>query len=315
MTEKTIRSVLNKPLRSEEFLASLVKLSESVEQKNGRTFEASSPAEAWAFLMRYVDLPGSITKDPWERPRAIYRGQSDASWGLSPGLLRLDKTEQQTARAATKHFADISQVEFTELWMADLMAPWPPLHTRSGEAAAQHFGMKTTLLDWSSLYSVAIDVATENADGKLAAVWWLYLSDAELVNLRLILPPPYVHRLYLQRGLFTDVVSDEIASVLEKHAYKVVFPATHHERTRVVADGKIGEIPTLLPLSPWFEALRDYCNSDKGRAAYAEATSDGERLARFDAYRTRLKNPPRKPWDYVIEDLGVSTWLGGRRGA
>ena len=306
----TLDSVLNKYWKSEEFNAALTKHITRVDRKSERTFEAPDPVAAWAFLKGCVDTLGTLTGVPYTTARAIYRGQSNASWGLLPTLLRLNKSKQRAEKEAAKHFADIVQVEFNVLWSADIVASLPPLHPRSGEASAQHNGMQTSLLDWTSSYSVGIDFATKKADGNLAAVWWLYLSDVERCNLRLILAPPYVQRLYLQRGLFTDIESEKVASTIENIAYKIVFPATHHEKTRKVVNREIQQINSLLPVDQWFDTLRDYCNSTTGRKRYLIGQSAVAHSLQFSGYLNTLENPPKMPWQYVGNDLGISMWLG-----
>ena len=306
----TIRSVIENHREVSDFGNAVIKLSEKVIQKDPNTFEAPGPAEAWAWLMTFVDTPGAVMDDPRSRSRAIYRGQSNANWDLKPELLRLNNDERSDAIKMAKHFSSIVQIEFETLWKADTIVNWPPLHERSGEAAARHFGMKTSLLDWSSYYSIALDFATRKADGQLAAIWWIYLSDADKTNLRLVLPPPYIHRLYLQKGLFTEIEDPKSLNELNKYTKKIIFPALHHESVKVLNYGKMEELSSLETPVPWFDALYKYCNSENGKMAYKQSGNDIESALRFESFLQKQEEYPEKPWNYVIQDLGVSTWFG-----
>ena len=284
----------------------------STSPESDRVFRAPGPEAAWAWLMTMIDAPGATVDHPMARSRAVYRGQADSSWGLAPTLLRVRDCDRQRARCAAQHFAAITQFEFQNLWNHDSLVSWPPLNPRSGEAAAQHFGMLTPLLDWSSSYSVALDFASRNADGRTAAVWWFYLSDADELNLKLLLPPPYVHRLYLQRGLFVEVEDEEMAQRIEAKAYKIEFPATHHEQVKYIENGCTRNLTTLEPPEPWFEELRTYVNSPDGMAV-DESGEVAMRALLFHTRLTLLKDSGRAiclPWQGVIDDLGLATWLG-----
>lgn len=307
----TIQSVIANCNDKQRIVEAIKDLSGTVKQdKNDyKTFIAPGPAEAWAWLYAHVDVPGAVYKDPRAKNRAVYRGQSCAHWGLSPTFLRLRDTDRPAAKKAAIHFADIVQVEF-EILGEGTSGPWPPWDKRSGEVAAQHFGMHTSLLDWSSSYSTAIDFATQKADGEMCAVWWFYLAEAEKTNLKLVLPPPYVHRLYLQRGLFTEIINEQNVNVLQDVACKIVFPALQHEKAKVVVGKEIKELLTLEPSDPWFIALRDYCNSEAGRRAFDSYPTKVERSLRFDAYLLALDNKPSKRWQNELNNAGLGFWFG-----
>ena len=306
---RTIREVVEGSGSLDEAAEKIKSLAKSVERTEERTFRAISPAAAWAFLV-FVDFRGAIIGSQ-ARSRAIYRGQSKACWDLSPRLGRLDGPERDLAEEQATHFADICNIEFNKLLQMDSLVDWPPVHKESGRAAAQHFHMDTALLDWSAFYSVALDFATKEANGEMAAVWWLRLSDQVMSDLRIILPPPFVNRLYLQRGVFVDVPNDKTKSRIENTAYKVEFPALYHEKVKFFVDKSVHELCTLEPPSPWFEELHDYCRSKDGANARANILDTIIQYVAFQCHASQQSTPPLSPTDYIAQDYGgLSTSLG-----
>ena len=80
-------------------------------------------------------------------------------------------------------------------------------------AAAQHYGIPTDLLDLSMDPSISISFANQKPDegtqGTLFVITFAKLSNR--FDLRLILPPPFVERVYIQRGLFVRFDYDRAA--------------------------------------------------------------------------------------------------------
>ena len=303
----TVKDIIVKCRNDEDLEQSIRDLIKNVTKTDRRTYYAPGPAEAWAWLMTQVDIPGAVAGHEHAKPRAVYRGQVDANWGLQPTLLRVDKNERARAAIAAHHFAEITQINLKSIYQADTIIELPPLHPRSGEVAAQHFGMLTPLLDWSALYSVSLDFATRNADGSKAAIWWFNLSDAISLATTLIMPSPFVHRLYLQRGLFTEILNKEQVRALEKIAYKIVFPATHHEPAKAIVDGQFQELSTLETPEPWFENLKGFCNSTQYSKKLKKMTDPTQKAIFFENYLRNLYSPdqlPQAPSDYFVQNFG-----------
>ena len=307
---RSIRDVTRGHSSDDEMYEAITGLAREVRQIQPRRFCAPDAAAAWAYLLG-LDLVGTTANDPRARPRPVYRGQRKTFWGLSASLNRLHGNVRSLAIQQSNHFAQIVSKEFHKLSTMDSLVDWPPVHSESGRATAQHFRMETTLLDWSSNYSVALDFATRRADGQTAAIWWFNVSDDLMPDLRIILPPPFVHRLYLQRGVFVDVPDEDAESNIERISCKIEFPATHHEPAGVFADGAWHILPTLEPPNRWFETLRSYCRSETGRAARARSISAINRYLAFESYKRHLQSPPLSPTEYIVCDSwGLSTSLG-----
>lgn len=231
-------------------------------------WQADSPEQALAWLRWYLYGPAKVfkhTQTPTgtllELPqRVFFRGQANARWDLLPSLHRLQGAQQQKAAAATALATSVIKAEFDLLWSRDSTQHWPPLTQKSALAAAQHYGFATPLLDWSANPAVAVDFATRRKEPDiepLAAVHWLTAGDAAALGLQLVLPPAYVQRLYLQRGVFTAVTAGT-SSALTARSRKIVFPATPPLRAQFTTDGQHGFEVDLEPGDAWFNALREW---------------------------------------------------------
>ncbi|MDO3627650.1 FRG domain-containing protein [Mucilaginibacter sp. BT774] len=107
----------------------------------------------------------------------LYRGQEDADWRLMPRIARLSVTTGFTDR-------ENDLIEEFKLqgrsWIPNdvLNNPWDLL------ALAQHHGLKTRLLDWSSNPLVALWFAFEKESTvKKRSVWILEVSKDELADI------------------------------------------------------------------------------------------------------------------------------------
>ena len=105
---------------------------------------------------------------------------------------------------------------------------------------AQHYGISTKLIDFTTDPSVAIWFAdhTNDKDSE-ASVYLLPLESATKNGLRILLPPPLGDRLYLQNGLF---VQNDKGIDLRKYCTEIRFKPTG--KFRFFA--KSGEVQSLI---------------------------------------------------------------------
>lgn len=147
-----------------------------------------------------------------ELSRGIFRGHSDESWGLVPGLFRDDVPN--LPKGDYRASEDTLLARFFQLAEAHLDKPEKrnPLRDR---IIAQHYGLRTSLLDWTKNPLIALYFACNNFDrnGKVfvaktratihndaASITNYYLEGVELVQ---IIPPSLDVRILAQSSRFT----------------------------------------------------------------------------------------------------------------
>jgi hypothetical protein len=120
----------------------------------------------------------------------LYRGHSDASWKLAPSLIRFAHAIDKT----------ISDEELHELEFALLarFSDSAPLFLNESQPAtawewlilAQHFGLPTRLLDWTSNSLVALYFAVASGVGPADAAVWQFLPTGSVIGPRPLTPAP-----------------------------------------------------------------------------------------------------------------------------
>ncbi len=260
---------------ADDFETMAIGWAQNVEQVDERTWRAESARDGWAWLWSHLSSVGRAVFDR-EHPEGVqrivpkkmlFRGQSCAEWSPLPGLLRIpDANDRQTADHAARIMESVIETEFSMLWNSDGAENWPPLAERCGYASAQHYGAKTNLLDWSVNPGTAVHFATKGGQppgctcGK-ASVAWISLEDAESLGLELVIPPPFVTRLYIQRGVFTVVSEEKLAEQIAAKAQRILFPPSPHFPQAAIDEEGLKSVQ-IEPPDPWFENLRNWSISE-----------------------------------------------------
>jgi len=256
-------------MNADEFINSQRALASNVVQLDRQVWQAASAAEALAWLRCELYWPSCFcltekvntgTKVSLPR-RQFFRGQARTDWSLSPTLLRTTGRDRTRAERATRLAASIIELEFNMLWDADGSQTWPRLNRGFGLAAAQHYEMPTLFLDWTGEPAIAMHFATcsrSSQTSPMAAVYWADVVDLTSLGLRMLLPPPYVLRLYHQRGFFTEVTTEESAEKLTLQCHRIQFPAQPCLPIQMTADGDTMFAGDPLLPDPWFEALQKW---------------------------------------------------------
>jgi len=161
----------------------------------------------------------------------IFRGQACSSWGLRPAIHRI--FERPLGLDRLSQLAISSIAEFQDRLLS---AGYNPSFVEDGlaiQALAQHFGIPTTLLDWSFSPFVAayFSLCDETVETDRTTIWALNVrnelvlpaskDDGAYGRLLMLRPPTYANdRLRNQDGCFTLLrsekpsVEDYLASVV-----------------------------------------------------------------------------------------------------
>lgn len=256
-------------------------------------------ARAWLRLGLVLrNLPGFTIPD--DRFNAalnapfILRGQRDYRWPLRPSLYR--RPPGTTARNAIQAREDAERLlrvfEFVlEVHLHAFVGMDDPglrftMSKLALRATAQHYGLATPLLDWTTDPDVAITFACgrDVREGpEVSAVYLLPFTELRRFDGRVILPPYFVERLYQQHGLFLDM-DEESSTRLDEACLKILLPGTPAPRLR-----------DFLPDDPYFAALvawaRDWAAhgsplpSTKHDVLALAARADEEMFWSYSAYR------------------------------
>lgn len=169
-----------------------------------KTFElkGSSPA---ALLTLIEDQQGDY--------RHLFRGQTNAAWGLTPALYRLKDLNVGAKTLEEKY--NVWEERSLVLFFNE-GHPYLPRIERNfsnDRILAQHFGVPTRLLDWSRDPLVAAFFAVEEWQTETDAALYMILPDAEyrpeqVINLgshkAIALRPPAIdRRIPAQKSVFT----------------------------------------------------------------------------------------------------------------
>jgi hypothetical protein len=164
----------------------------------------------------------------------LYRGQADAEWDMIPSLYRssVNITEERESLAVfinlLRRFYLHQIITCVEkgAWLSFLSDDSVPDLVHA--ATAQHYGLRTSLLDFTVDPAVAVWFAcrqTHEASSRPAAVFAIPLELAASRGASILLPHLYIRRLYRQRGVFVNVPESMNAGNLRRVSIEVRFPA------------------------------------------------------------------------------------------
>ncbi len=152
----------------------------------------------------------------YESPGApIFRGQRDPNWPVVSSIYRTANANRTPLDAFCGAMAGVTWEEVTDASRATYIA------------SAQHYGLETSLLDFTTDPLIAIYFASLGAtEGSQVVVYWLSFNLALSLGVSLVLAPPWVRRHHIQRGLFLDIELD-----LKPVCYRILFPVSAEFQT------------------------------------------------------------------------------------
>lgn len=204
--------------------------------------------ESYAHIKDISELGGKTAA-----VHVLFRGQSNSTWGLQPTIWRNEKDIENNKLA----IAAFCRMMKYALEKESIKSSFPAqLHC----ATAQHYHIPTPLLDWTADPAVAVAFAAtgkQHSDAQKAAVYILPMVKAVENHARFYLPPPYVERLFLQRGVFTETLRGESEKLLQDCACKVIFPLD--SQFKLMRRG----LPVILePPDRWIESVVEWAKKE-----------------------------------------------------
>jgi len=266
----------------------------AIQRADERTYRAPSPWHAAAWLLDLAALIGQVAdldgetglRSPYAAKYGapVFRGQRALHWKLTPTLLR-EPCDPLNVRALELFIQSVSELfRYEENRM----------NTRHVHmAAAQHYGMATPLLDFTADPRVAVFFACQGAEPhreREVVVYGTPFNVLADLGGAVVLPPPWVKRLYAQRGLFLDCAELPEDVDLRDLCFRVIFPPDERYGRSVFVEGA----QALLPPDPWYARATEWAR-EAARVFDPSKSSEspGEILR-------RECGPPPFLWDALV---------------
>jgi hypothetical protein len=183
------------------------------------------------------------------RTPLIYRGQRDSRWSVAPSLLRKG-TDRHKEEQRLLTFCSIVREALGSHGANRVLPDLGSTEALSDavlEATAQHYGVKTSLLDFTSDEAVAVWFACQGGSkGDIASVFALPLAVGTLCDLGIFLTHPLALRPYRQHGLFVRDSLDQLKHLLIEIRFPID-PDFRIRRDLLPVD--------LLPSDEWWDAI------------------------------------------------------------
>jgi hypothetical protein len=274
---------------------------------------ATAPS-AWHAALYIIGLQEQLRSDVSVAEPLLFRGHADARWEILPALLRkgVDRAREQKLFRLFRRFALHFHLQHRSFW--------PAPTTESHLATAQHYGIKTNLIDFTSDPTVAVSFACSEAPSRdLACVFGLPLRVGRQFRAGALLPHPYTRRLYRQRGVFIHTPRANPVAI-RRECIEVHFPVSVGFVTY-----RHGKPTDLLEPDSWIESL-----IAEARARVLRGGRCGLGSRQIDDTLSRMKTAgiafPDHKWDAdmlpelilgieeLMSDLATSHSESGMRG-
>jgi len=285
----------------------LSKIIAQCDQLTPRVWQVPSPWHAALYLgalQHHLAMRGD---------RVLFRGQRDSSWPITPSIFRAQDHESEAVRG--RLFCEIlNSLSFNTLQVFHPLTRYRlqlRIPTDAYWAAAQHYGISTDLIDFTTDAAIATFFACTGAsssEASTSSVYVLTLDTALKKNLEIILPPPFATRLYTQRGVFLR--SPGPVSVEELDIMELRFPVRQPLSPFHVVRWNCGVVDVLSDSAPIGEVIKALDSYDlrvpiDTLLQRAEATASSLKSAFAQVYRD-----PHAMWaEYVDFFEDQMYWL------
>jgi hypothetical protein len=249
------RSVLGSLRSAQKDIAGCMAAPGTCKYPDGVLFHSPSPWHTLLLLVRLQERCMSASDGGFA---LLFRGQADANWQLESSFERLKKQDRKTERATLGIFS--------RLIKKCASSGGIPLPGIAVEALAQHYGIRTRLLDFTTDPATALWFATDRpGQASTGAVYALNVPQAVKRGGKLVFPPPFVERLYVQHGTFIDT---RYISPRDLREQCFAFSFDHGSASDSYEVFRLGEPLTMYPRDPWIEAAVEASRaSARSRAA------------------------------------------------
>jgi hypothetical protein len=230
------------------------KISSTCNQIGTNIFLVPSP---WHACLILSSLQNNFSR---EGTKILFRGQSDSSWTISPTISRTLNPIEEKKRCTI--FRSILST-LCRFYNADIIHPSSKGNLKLNisdivyTAIAQHYGLKTDLIDFTTDAAVASYFATSPVSSRksdTSSIFCLPIDSAISAGLEIIFPPPLATRIYTQRGFF--VKSEFSLDFTDLGMLEIRFPSKKYdEEFKIMRNGKV-VIDLLQDTLPIDEILR-----------------------------------------------------------
>ncbi|MBK8223638.1 MAG: FRG domain-containing protein [Candidatus Obscuribacter sp.] len=180
-----------------------------------------------------------------------FRGEGNCSYSLCPSIYRKhnDGRRPELGRAMN-NFAAMLKNASDYCFANDSGRQNLAIELFVG--AAQHYRLSTPMMDWTTDPCVAVAFAADyDPKEHLSVVYALPMFRAVQHNATFYLPPPFVERLYLQRGFFIETKEKKDDEALQESCIRILFK--EDKAFKVIRNG--AEIADLMKPLPALDAL------------------------------------------------------------
>jgi len=235
----------------EEFEKHIQEIWSETERIDTNVYQVNSP---WHAAILCSALMAMNTKQSESNTHFSFRGEGNFAWKeFGPSYFReKDKQKRQLFKRTMANFAYMLKFAADQCF-ANKKVPqnFDIMHF---VGAAQHYFGNTHLMDWTSDPSVAVAFANDSDHAEHSVVYLLPTRTAIRHGAVFYLPPPFVERLYLQRGLF---IQPRTKASLKEDCVAIRFSKDPH--FRVIRNKTELQKNDLLKVEPSFDLLIEHC--------------------------------------------------------